>query len=181
MIALQIIAGFATLLSIILMAKEKVGAWLWGMIGLIAFFFIHVEQKLYLQAVIQAVFFGQAIYGLWNWSKKRPEPLRPKWNKINKTLSYFGGVLVGSWIISMFYGSFTDASSPFIDTWTTGLSMLGNLWLAQKKIEGWLVWALVNFMLFFVFFANKFYISSTMEIIFFSISISNIMQWRRRN
>lgn len=177
MITLQIIAAITTIMSVVLMSKEKVSSWVWGIIGLISYFFIYLEQKLYLQAGLQIAFLGLAIFGIINWTRKKN--LKPNTN-ISDTIKYFGVVLVGSWIISMIYGSFTDASSPFIDTWTTALAILGSFWLAKKRTEGWIIWSLTNLILFILFFSNKLYISSLVELLLFVISLSNIFQWENK-
>ena len=179
MISLQIIAAIATILSVVLMSKENTSGWTWGIIGITSLFFINLHQKLYLQSWLQCVFFIQGLYGFWNWKRVKNKNLKPNLNPYN-ALKYFGGVLIVSFIISMFFGTYTDAPLPFIDTWTTGMCLLGNLWLANKRIEGWLVWSLVNLLLFFVFFSNKFYISSVVELLLFIISISNAIQWNNR-
>jgi nicotinamide mononucleotide transporter len=176
---LQIISGFATILSVVLMSKEKSSGWIWGIIGAVAFLFIYMEQKLYLQAGLQIVFVLQSIYGIWNWRRLSNTNLAPSTKLIN-SLKYFGGVFILSFVVSMVYGTFTNVTFPFIDTWTTAMCILANFWLINKRVEGWAVWAFVNIILFFVFFINKYYISSLLEMLLFIISLSNYMQWLNR-
>ena len=180
MIGFQIIAAIATLFSVVAMSKEKISGWALGLIGLSMFFFIYYHEKLYLQMILQVFFFGQGIYGWITW-RKNGSFRRPRWLDLTSCLSQFGIVLVVTFLLSMVYGSYTDASSPFFDTFTTGLCLLGNYWMAKKYIQTWFVWGLVNIILFFLFYSSGLYIVSVIELILFIVSLSSIMAWRKRS
>ena len=67
MSTLEIIAVLFTLGCVALTARQNIWCWPVGIVGVIAFFLVFLEQKLYAETTLQVIFLLQSLYGWYNW------------------------------------------------------------------------------------------------------------------
>ncbi len=114
------------------------------MIGMVLYF----NKGIYADFAINIYYFLIAIYGYvawtFNFSKKQKEELPISRIKLRAAVvcAVVAAVL---WLgISYVLRTYTDSTVPYIDAFTTSLSIVAMWMLARKYVEQWLVWIVVD-------------------------------------
>lgn len=108
---------------------------------------LYFSKGIYADFAINIYYLFIGIYGYWNWTRKRSDTGRTL--PITHVTVKVGGacvfaVLVLWYAISWVLINFTDSTIPYVDGFTTAMSVVG-LWMGAKKYcEQWLVWFIVN-------------------------------------
>ena len=180
MTILEIIAMSATLLCVYLTAKQKIYAWPVGIIGVIAFFFLFLDQKFYFQTILQVIFLIQSVYGWISWKKQRENnDFSPKSLQNVKFATHYAIIIVISTLGGAIGGTYIGSNLPLLDSITTGFSILATYYLAKHYIEAWIIWMGVNILLFCMTLYQGLYIVAGMEVILFVISLNAYKSWKR--
>ena len=114
------------------------------MIGMVLYF----NKGIYADFAINIYYFLIAIYGYvawtFNFAKKQKEE-RPI-ARINPRAAVACAVVAAIlWLgISYVLRNFTDSTVPYVDAFTTSLSIVAMWMLARKYAEQWLVWIVVD-------------------------------------
>ena len=137
---------------------------------------------------LQVFFFVVTLYGWYNWRKM------PETNSIS-TLSFrnrivlaviifFSTLLAGilfSNIHKIFPQFFTiEASFPFVDTFVMVLSVTATFLLANKKIESWILWIIVDIVCVFLFFKKGIFFLGLEYLIFLGLASYGLINWKRK-
>ena len=146
---LEYIGTLVGLIYLWLEYKASIYLWIASIIMPAIYLFIYYEAGLYADFGINVYYLLAAVYGWINWSVKH--------NKSNTELElpithmplrYYLRLLVIC--TGCFFGivyllkNYTDSTVPWLDSFTTALSIAGMWMLAKKYIEQWWVWLLVN-------------------------------------
>ena len=145
------IAG--TVLGLIYLWLEfKANIWLWlvGIIMPIVHGYTYLGSGLYADFGMEVYYVLAAIYGFIVWKlgtkkegdKKREKPITHfKAQAIVPVALVFAALWAGIWWILV---TFTNSTVPVLDAFTTSLSMVAMWALAQKWVEQWLLWLVVD-------------------------------------
>lgn len=127
--------------------KADAKMWIAGLIMPLISMWIYFTKGIYADFAINIYYFFIAIYGYWNWTHKRTDS--KKTLPISHVPAKVAGVCIFSvlilwFIISQILINFTDSTIPYVDAFTTAMSIVG-LWMgSQKYCEQWIVWLIVN-------------------------------------
>lgn len=180
MYILELIATIFTLICVYLTAKHNIWCWIVGIIGIIAFFILFFIEKLYFQSILQIIFLFQSIYGWYKWKKiEINDKLHVKSIGLDELLNDSFLIILLSMLCGSYLSEYTDGVLPYLDTISMGLSILATYYLTNKQIESWLLWMIVNTILFIIAIYQNLFITSILEIILFFISLNAYITWKK--
>jgi nicotinamide mononucleotide transporter len=176
-----------------LCAKNKILNWPVGIIGVILFFALFYQIRLYSDMFEQVYFFATSVYGWWVWSKmerpgadgKKPER-KITANSPGTNLIYAGAIgvltLVLGFAMSRIHLWLPDlfpeaASFPYLDAFTTVMSFAANLLLAQRKLENWPLWILVDIIGVWLYWVKDVKLISILYLIFLILATRGLINW----
>ena len=146
-------------IAVWLSARENVWSWIIGLANVVLAFVLFYQIQLYPDMFLQVFFFITNLIGWWQWKyPKANEANRNNELKISKLsiqqwlLLGIGGVactvLMGTfaknlheWLPTMFSN---PSAFPYMDSFTTVMSIIATFMLIRKKIEAWYIWLLVD-------------------------------------
>ena len=145
---LEILAFSVGLLYLYWEYRANPKFWIASMVMPCISMWVYFSKGIYADFAINIYYLFIAVYGYWNWTRKRPS------NKKNKLpITHVGyGVLAGCiaatmvlWaVISWILINYTDSTIPYADGFTTALSIVA-MWMgAQKYAEQWIAWLIVD-------------------------------------
>tara|TARA_R110000868_G_scaffold87443_1_gene244576 strand:- start:77 stop:631 length:555 start_codon:yes stop_codon:yes gene_type:complete len=178
---LEIIAVVASFICVILTINKGVAAWAVGIVGIVAYFFLFHQEKLYAEMVLQVIFLLQSLYGWYNWSKSKRENKSVKVLNITKLEVIMSTIAltVGTGLIYYLLSTFTDASAPMLDSLTAIMSLTANLLLANRKVEAWYMWMVVDIIFVGLFISKGLILSAVLYGVFFLFALKGLIEWRR--
>lgn len=175
----SVLAGLAYL---ILAAREHIACWYFAFVSTALWAYsAYVNYQLYLDAALQIYYLIMAVYGYWWW--KRPKQERPAgiqqmqgWQHL---LLILGGLLLSlgsGWLLQ----AYTDAQLPYWDALTTVFSLGITFLVAQKYIENWLYWFVIDGIYIWLYAQREAYLFSLLFIIYEFIVLYGYWDWRQR-
>lgn len=131
----------------ILAGKGRVICYFIGMIGTICYSYLAFINGFYGNLLLYALFyFPMEIIGIFKWSKNlkknKREIIKTKLSKKEKYI--YLSVFTILAIIASFILKYFNAANPYMDSFTTVFSILGQILTVKRCIEQWYVWFIVN-------------------------------------
>lgn len=178
---IEILAVVFTLLSVWLTTKRNVMSWPTGLLAVIFYSAVFWQSKLYADFGLQFIFFGQGIYGLFNWLYNREDNFHAKIG-LMLPVQRIAWLMIGMWVYlvtALLLYFYTDASSPWVDSFVAVFSLVANWLLARRKIENWIIWIVLD-MVYVILFASKgLYLSSSLYLILLVLAIKGFKEWKK--
>lgn len=184
---IELIGTLFGLISVYWASRTNILTWPSGIINEVAFFILFYQIQLYSDMLLQVFFFVATIYGWLNWRKGPNQksishlPNEVKWRYV--LLIALGTLFLGLLMrnIHIFLPTFfiTKASFPFIDSFTTVASIIATILLAQKKIETWLIWIIVDLVCIILYFIKGIPVVAFEYIIFLMLCLLGWRNWHK--
>lgn len=157
---LEIMGTLVGLLYLWLEYRASIYLWIAGIIMPAIYIFVYYDAGLYADFGINIYYLGAAIYGWMMWKygsflrrkvlrqkksiqggeKELPITPMPVRHLLPLTAVFIIALLSIAWILI----EFTDSNVPWLDSFTTALSIIGMWMLARKYVEQWWAWIAVD-------------------------------------
>lgn len=179
------------LLCVYLASRAKVWNWPVGIVGSVLYIILFYQIQLYSDLFEQIYFVITGFYGWWAWSnmKKAGGKYRIGYGSVRENVYWLLLILAGSLALGMFMKNihiylpqyFSEpASFPYMDAFTTVMSFAATILMAQKRIECWYMWVLVDIIGIGLYFAKDVRFISFEYVIFLVLATQGLMDWRKR-
>ena len=178
---IEIIGAVIGLLYLYL--EYKANRWLWpvGVLMPIVYVWIFYQSKFYADMGINVYYFFASIYGWIRWnryaSKEEELPITRTPRRLILPLTLIGTALFAA--ISFVLIRFTDSPVPYGDSFTTAVSIVGMLMLAQKNVEQWGLLFDVNIVSWCLYVWKVLYPTASLLAINSVISVFGYFKWLR--
>lgn len=173
-----------------LAAKRNVLTWPVGIVGIILYFFLFYQIRLYSDLFEQAYFFVISFWGWWVWSqgKKKEEPVSVTRGTLKSNITYAAAIAVFSlaagYLMSHIHEYlptlFPEAASfPYLDAFTTVMSFVATIMMARRKFECWYLWILVDIIGVWLYYSKGVRFIAAEYLIFLVMAVQGFITWRR--
>lgn len=165
------IASFTNTVCVVLVTKQRLSSYFWGIIGVISLGIACLYSQLPVNAAVNLLYFLPLQFiGFWQWFKKqkRVDIVTVRWGKWFEVCAYMGSIVLITAIIYVFLPiigagipvEFMSGSKviQLLDAAGGAGNMIAQLLMNAALIEQWIVW---------------FGIDITQSIVFFKLMIAN--------
>jgi len=183
---------FGTILylwSVWLIMRKDMLTWPVSIVSVILYAILFYQIRLYSDTIEQIYFLGASVYGWWFWEKTKSkkednaEAVLSSKNQIiafailTVVLSIIFGYLMSR--IHIFLPAFFPeaASFPYLDAATTVMSFVAMFLMAQKKIESWVYWIIVDMIGIGLYFAKNVRFISLLYVMLLILAINGFRIW----
>jgi nicotinamide mononucleotide transporter len=151
-----------------------------GLANVILSLFLFFEQKLYSDAIQQAVYIILLSYGWVNWLRKPGKTvLMVSKSSARMLLPLIVITILIAAAMGYYFDKYTDADFPFLDAIATALSFAAQYLVARKKIENWIIWIAVNLLYIGIYFQKDLYLYALLFIIYFCLALFGYSEWKK--
>ncbi len=178
---LEVGGVFFGLVSVLYERRGNVLLFPTGIISVLIYVYLCFHTKLYADMATNIYYFVVSIYGWYYWASRDKSGKQPPVSRLTQKEVYaYLVILVLSFIVLyLLLKYFTDSNVPVADATTTAISFVGMILLSRKKIENWYAWMAANFISIPLYFYKGLVLTSFQFLIFFIISISGFLVWRK--
>ncbi|MBQ2786795.1 MAG: nicotinamide mononucleotide transporter [Bacteroidaceae bacterium] len=181
------IAG--TLIGLVYLWQEyraSIYLWITSIIMPAIYLYIYYNAGLYADFGINVYYLVVAIYGWFAWrynfsltgKKDKSSPLLINYTPLRKWMA-LAVIFVIAWIlIAWILVNYTDSTVPYIDAFTTSLSIVGMYMLARKYIEQWWLWLVVDVASCGLYIYKGLYFTAALYAVYAIIAIFGYRNWR---
>lgn len=146
-----------------------------------AFFLVlFVQARLFADSTLQVIYIILGFWG-WYWWLKGGENRTVL--KVHKTPMWEYGILsvltiAGTYGMMQVLIAVKD-SAPFLDAFTTVLSLVAQYMLTRKYIENWWVWISADIIYVGLYSYRHLYLTGILYAIFIGLCIAGLLAWKR--
>ena len=191
---LEFYATLTGLVAVILSAQENVWSWIVGLSNVILAFIMFYQIQLYPDMFLQIFFFITNLIGFWQWKyPKQQEANQKNELKIRQlTIQQFGLLsligLTGTALLGTFAKNlhewvplvFSQPSAfPYMDSFTTVMSIFATFLLIRKKVEAWWVWLGVDIISTYMYYVKEVKLYSLLYAVFCIIALFGAINWTK--
>lgn len=140
---LAVVFGIA---YVLLAAKESLWTWFFAFIGTLIYTILFWNSALLSSSLLNFYYMGMAIYGfiLWRNGGKNGEELEiTQWSVKKNITMIISGVVIAI-VLGYLSDTYTDAKFAYLDTFVMVFSVLATWMLANKVLENWLYWIVID-------------------------------------
>lgn len=183
--SISILESIAVLLSIgyvILVARENIIAWYCAFLSVSIYVYLCLNAQLYAETLLQVFYLIMAVVGWYQWHFKKSENQSVK--KIIRLpfkkhlLNIFISSLA-TFITGYMLSKYTQAALPYVDAFTTVFSLYATWMVAQKVLENWLYWIVIDLVSFFLYTSRELYLTGLLFITFTILAIYGYLSWKK--
>lgn len=167
------------LIYIILLIKENIWCWFFGIISSSCFIFLMYHEHLYSESILYAFYVCVGFYGWYKWSNNSKEKIVIKRASLITIVTLLVVGVICSYGVGSFFDEKTDAARPFADATTSVFSVVASFMEAHKWLSSWIFWIGINFFSIWLYFDRALNVSSMLMVVYFLLSIFGFLQWRR--
>jgi len=87
--------------------------------------------------------------------------------------------LLASLALGAAMATWTDAAEPWLDATLTAFSLVAQFWMAQKRVQCWPLWMVLDVIFVGLFLYKGMYITAALYALFTLIALQGWRSWRR--
>ncbi len=155
--------------------------WPAGLLNALFYIAVFFSSKIYADMTLQFYYVAISIYGWWSWHHGSATGNILKVTRTSKSLwmKLLGASIFLFIVIGYILVRFTDSPVPIWDGLTTALSIVATWMLAQKKIEHWLMWIVVDAISMGLFIVKGLYPTTLLFFVYTILAIYGYCEWRK--
>lgn len=191
---LEFYATLTGLIAVILSAQENVWSWIVGLANVVLAFMMFYQIQLYPDMFLQVFFFITNLIGFWQWKyPKKQEANKKNELRISQlSLQQFGLLtligLVGTILLGTFAKNLHEwlpmvfslpSAFPYMDSFTTVMSIFATFLLIRKKVEAWWVWLGVDIISTYMYYVKEVKLYSLLYAVFCIIALFGAVNWTK--
>ena len=178
MSVIEILATIFGFLCVLFTIRKNIWCWPTGLVQVILYIFVFYQAKLYSDLILHVVYVGMQLYGWWFWLRGN-NGTEASITKVGRPLLWIGGCALTTFFWGIGMDSFTDASLPYWDAFTTVASLIAQYLLCKKKLESWYFWIAVDVVAIGVYFYKELYFTSGLYTTFLVMAIIGLISWKK--
>jgi len=184
---LELIGVFTGLICVWLAAINNIWNWPFAIVCTAIYVYIFAEAALYADMGQNIYLLGINIYGWYYWIKKpKGEEKRPVL-RITKKQMIWSAIAValvtpalGFTLVSLApVLHYKPAAFPYLDSFCTACSLVGQLFLARKVLENWLIWIFVDIIYVGIYIIKDLKPTAFMFGVYVVIALFGYLDWRK--
>lgn len=170
--------------------EYKANVWLWpvGIVMSLFYVIIFFHGKFYADAAVYLYYIGANAYGLFLWTRSRKQSIEKNVTKDELAITHvpanrilpIGLITIVLWMV--LYGilkTVTDSPIPLGDAFTTAVSIVATWMLAQKYLEQWMLWIVVNLVSTILYFWKGLYPTGVLFIVYVIVAVLGYFRWKK--
>jgi nicotinamide mononucleotide transporter len=168
-------------LSVWLIARQKVWGWPVGLVNVVLFIVVFREARLYAAMGLQVVYVVLLLYGWHAWMRGGAGHgallVRRTPRRAVAPIALAGAA--GAVVLGAFLHTQTDASLPFLDATLTSFSLVAQGMQTRKWLENWLIWLVVDVAYVGMYFYKHLFLTAGLYAVFLGLAVVGWVEWRR--
>lgn len=176
----EVVAVILGIAYLVLAMRQSILCWYAAFGSTAIFSWLFWDVSLVMESGLNVYYLIMAIYG---WSVWRGNKEKSETNVAIKTWSLSRHALVISGIILMSlatgYGleKNTSAALPYLDSFTTWGAVITTYMVAQKVLENWLYWLVIDTVAIYLFIDRELYLTALLMIVYVVLATIGWFMW----
>ena len=177
---LEIVAVCFNIAGVWLTAQRVRWCWPGSVVAVLLYAWIFFEVKLYSDMLLQVIYAALQVYGWWQWTRAGTMHDGRQVSRLDQRSILIGLSVgaVGSLLLGAAMAHWTDAAQPWLDAALTAFSLVAQLWMAQKRLQCWALWFVLDVIFVGLFIYKDLYLTAALYGLFTLIAVQGYREWR---
>ncbi len=178
---LELLSFLLSLVMVLLTIAQSHWSWLFSILASALYGLVFFQARLYGDMGLQAVFIGASLWGWLQWLRgdgAAHAPLAVSRLDRRGLAALAGGWLLAFGVLALFLRRYTDTDVPTADAFLTAGSLAGQLLLARKQLENWLVWIVVDLLYVGLYLVKGLALTAGLYGVFVVLAVFGLRRWR---
>lgn len=179
----EIFGALSGFLYVVLEIKQNKYMWIVGGISALVYTIIFLNSALFASMGLQMWYVGASLYGWIMWRRQSKsvgseEPMIMRLSRrkvVNSTVI----ALLGFFLLWYILENFSSDPMPCLDALMASLSMLATYWVANRFIQHWILWIVVDLLAAYIYLSQGLYATVVLYIVFTVSAIVGFFEWRK--
>ncbi len=172
----EFIAMLLAITYLLLAIKQHRSCWFAAFFSTALYTYIFWDVSLFMEAALNIFYMVMAVYGWWHWQKDDQSLRVKRWDKVQHIKAM---LLVLA--LSLFSGGMLDANTtaalPYLDSFTTWASVIATFMVANKILENWLYWIVIDAVSIYLYLDRGLQITALLFVFYVGLAILGYFQW----
>ena len=176
---LEVFAVIFAIAYLLLAVRQNILCWYAAFLSTLIYIFLYWDVSLYMESILNIYYLLMAIYGWLNWRNRKDKINLPiiEWS-LSKHFTSIFSILVLT-LLSGFLLNNTEATRPYLDSFTTWGSVFTTYMVTQKILSNWFYWLVINGVGIFLNIDKELYLTALLLLSYQVISILGFINWRK--
>lgn len=177
----ELTAALLGMISVYLLTKQNSLSWPIGIVMVLMYIVIFYEARLYSDMLLQVFFALMQAYGWYAWSSFQQTKQKTKVAELSpqQLIGYCLLTLFLCLTLGIVMKRYTNADLPFLDAFTTALSMVAQWLMTKKKLENWLLWIIADVIYVLMYCYKSLYPTAVLYLIFLVLAVLGYKSWKQ--
>ncbi|TLU65281.1 nicotinamide mononucleotide transporter [Thalassotalea litorea] len=179
----ELTAVLTALLYVILAAQLNIWCWPAAMISTLIYTAIFYDVYLWMDGLLQVYYFVMAIYGWYIWQKHPPGNALGltiiRW-RLSTHMIAIAALSVLSLALGWLMDTYTPTDFPYIDSATTVFAVFATYLVAQKVLENWLYWVVIDLVSIYIYIEKSLQPTAFLFAVYVVIAVYGYFHWRAK-
>lgn len=182
-IILEIVVVLFGLISVYCAKNNNIWVYPTGLVSTLLYVYLLYKWGLVGDMLINGYYAAMSIYGWYIWTRKKDnqDQYPISWTtkkEIGTSVIIFIITILFVILVYHWFDKFNDWTA-YVDTFTTGIFIVGMWLMAKRKIENWVLWFVGDVVSFPLYFYKGLTFSSLQFIVFTIIAVFGYLEWER--
>ncbi|MBU1669273.1 nicotinamide riboside transporter PnuC [bacterium] len=165
---------------VLLAAKESLWTWFFAFFGTLIYTLLFWEGALVSSSVLNFYYMIMAVYGFILWrGGKEEKPLTITTYTLSQHSQVIIGGLIGSVVLGYLSDTYLDANHAYLDAFVMTFSVIATWMLANKILENWLYWMVVDSAGTYLYFKSEYYATVVLFTLYVVLAFWGYYSWRK--
>ena len=176
--AIAVVFGF---ICVWLTIQQNIWCWPTGLVQVALYIIIFYHVKLYSDLILHVIYVLLQIYGWHHWlhGGNARRTLSVSTLPLRARLLWPSVVLAGTLLWGYLMATFTDASVPYGDAFTTVASLSAQWLMARKRLESWFFWISVDVVAIGIYWYKGLMLTAALYGMFLVLAAMGWIAWRK--
>lgn len=182
-IILEAIAFVFGIASVVYAKKENILVYPIGLVATVITVYLLYKAQYFGDMMMNFYYSVISIYGWWNWSRKKNEKYAVPISRTNTKEKIIGILLalltmVVTYFVYVYFGNSIKLAN-YIDIFTSGIFFTAMWYMANKKIENWILWIFADIVTVPLYAYRGLGMLSLQYLIFTFLAIQGYLTWKK--
>ncbi|MGK0475548.1 MAG: nicotinamide mononucleotide transporter [Oleispira sp.] len=176
----EVIAVILGVAYLVLAMRQNILCWYAALGSTAIFSWLFWDVSLVMESGLNVYYLIMAIYGWWVWRGNTQHPTKAvaikSWSLSRHTLIIVGIVLIS---LATGYGleKNTSAALPYLDSFTTWGAVITTYMVAQKVLENWLYWLVIDTVAIYLYIDRELYLTALLMAVYVVLAMLGWLMW----
>lgn len=177
---IELFAVFTGLIFLLLLIREHILCWPFGIVSSVAFAVLMYRSQLYSESILYGIYVVLGFYGWYSWRSKDDQAVPIQRVQASRVFLSVAIGLAMAFLLGYYFKNNTDAQRPYADAGSTVFSIIATFMEAHKWLVAWLFWIVINGFSIWLYYDRSLNLASILMIIYFVMSIVGYIEWKKR-